>query len=164
MPFLAAGKKHRKLISTTAAPSIRSTGGSGMHSKRRNALPGFGLTLGYTVTYLSLIALIPLATLPLKAAGMGWLSFWSAVTSPRVIAAFELSVGASFAGAAFDAVIGVLVAWTLVRYRLPGKDVIESVVDLPFALPTSVAGIALTSIYSENGWLGRLAAPLGVRI
>lgn len=147
-----------------AANSIRFTGVETMLSRRRNVLPGFALTLGYTVAYLSLIALIPLATLPLKAAGMGWLRFWSTVTAPRVIAAFELSVGASLAAAAFDAVVGVIVAWTLVRYQLPGKDVIESIVDLPFALPTSVAGIALTAIYSENGWLGGLVKPLGIRI
>jgi len=135
-----------------------------MLSKRRNVLPGFGLTLGYTIAYLSLIALIPLAMLPLKTAGMGWQSFWTTVTSPRVLAAFELSIGASCAGATIDAVFGVIVAWTLVRYRLPGKDIIDSIVDLPFALPTSVAGIALTAIYAENGWIGRLAAPLGIRI
>jgi len=135
-----------------------------MPSKRRNVLPGFGLTLGYTIAYLSLIALIPLATLPLKAAGMGWRSFWTTVASPRVVAAFELSIGASFSGAAIDAIFGVIVAWTLVRYSMPGKGLIDSMVDLPFALPTSVAGIALTSIYSQNGWIGRLAAPLGIRI
>jgi sulfate/thiosulfate transport system permease protein len=135
-----------------------------MLSKRRTVLPGFGLTLGYTIAYLSLIALIPLATLPLKVTGMGWRSFWTTVASPRVLAAFELSIGASFAGAAIDTVFGVIVAWTLVRYRLPWKDIIDSIVDLPFALPTSVAGIALTAIYAENGWIGRLAAPLGIRI
>jgi sulfate/thiosulfate transport system permease protein len=135
-----------------------------MHIKRRNALPGFGLTLGYTIGYLSLIALIPLATLPLKAAGMGWARFCTTIASPRVLAAFELSIGASFVGALIDAIFGVIVAWTLVRYTLPGKDIIDSIVDLPFALPTSVAGIALTAIYSENGWIGRLAVPLGIRI
>jgi len=135
-----------------------------MVGKRRNVLPGFGLTLGYTIAYLSLIALVPLSTLPLKAAGMGWRSFWTTVSSPRVLAAFELSLGASFASAVIDAVFGVVVAWTLVRYRLPGQDIIDSMVDLPFALPTSVAGIALTAIYSENGWIGHLAAPLGIRI
>jgi sulfate/thiosulfate transport system permease protein len=135
-----------------------------MVSRRRNVLPGLGLTLGYTIAYLSLIALIPLATLPLKAAGMGWPSFWTTVTAPRVLAAFRLSIGASFAGALIDAVFGVMVAWTLVRYRTPGKDIIDSLVDLPFALPTSVAGITLTAIYSQNGWIGRLAAPLGIRI
>jgi sulfate/thiosulfate transport system permease protein len=135
-----------------------------MPRRHRNVLPVFGLTLGYTVTYLSLIALIPLSTLPLKAAGMRWRSFWVTVTSPRVLAAFELSISASFAGAAVDMVFGVIAAWTLVRYRLPGKDIIDSMVDLPFALPTSVAGIALTTIYSQGGWIGRLAAPLGIRI
>jgi sulfate/thiosulfate transport system permease protein len=135
-----------------------------MHSKRRNVLPGFGLTLGYSITYLSLIALIPLATLPLKVAGMGWTRFYTTVFSSRVLAAFELSIGASFAGAMIDGVFGVMVAWMLVRYSLPGKGILDSIVDLPFALPTSVAGIALTAIYSENGWIGRLAAPLGIRI
>jgi sulfate transport system permease protein len=135
-----------------------------MYGKRRNALPGFGLTLGYTLAYLSLIALIPLATLPLKVAGMRWAQFWTTVLSSRVLAAFELSIGASFTGATIDAIFGVMVAWTLVRYSLPGKDLLDSIVDLPFALPTSVAGIALTTIYSENGWIGRLAAPLGIRI
>jgi sulfate transport system permease protein len=95
---------------------------------------------------------------------MGWESFWTTIAAPRVVAAFELSIGASFAGAAIDAVFGVMVAWTLVRYRLPAKDAIDAIVDLPFALPTSVAGIALTTIYSEHGWIGRLAAPLGIRI
>ena len=135
-----------------------------MQSKRRNVLPGFGLTLGYTIMYLSLIALIPLATLPLKVAGMGWAQFWATIYSSRVLAAFELSIWASFAGAIIDTAFGVLIAWTLVRYRLPGKDILDSIVDLPFALPTSVAGIALTSIYSANGWIGCLAAPLGIRI
>jgi sulfate transport system permease protein len=135
-----------------------------MGRKRQTALPGFGLTLGYTVAYLGLIALIPLATLPLKAAGMGWERFWTTVVSARVVAAFELSIGASFGAAAIDLVFGVLVAWTLVRYQMPGRDLLDSLVDLPFALPTSVAGIALTAIYAQNGWIGRLAAPLGVRI
>jgi sulfate/thiosulfate transport system permease protein len=135
-----------------------------MHSKRHNVLPGFGLTLGYSVAYLSLIVLIPLSMLPLKVAGMGWARLWTTLASPRVLAAFELSIGASFAGAAINTVFGLMVAWTLVRYRLPGKDIIDSIVDLPFALPTSVAGIALTAIYSENGWIGRLATPLGIRI
>ena len=121
-----------------------------MRGKRQNALPGFGLTLGYTIAYLSLIALIPLATLPLKAAGMGWGRFWTTVASPRVLAAFELSIGASIGGASIDAVFGVMVAWTLVRYRLPAKDLIDSMVDLPFALPTSVAGLALTAIAAER--------------
>ena len=135
-----------------------------MRIKQPNALPGFGLTLGYSIAYLSLIALIPLATLPLKAAGMGWARFWTTIASPRVLAAFELSIGASFAAALIDTLFGVLVAWTLIRYSLPGKDILDSIVDLPFALPTSVAGIALTAIYSEKGWIGRLALPLGIRI
>jgi sulfate transport system permease protein len=135
-----------------------------MTGKRRNAIPGFDLTLGYTIAYLSLIALIPLAMLPVKVAGMGWLRFWTTVASPRVIAAFELSIGAALVGAAIDTVFGVMVAWSLIRFQLPGKDIIDSIIDLPFALPTSVAGIALTAIYAQNGWIGRLAAPLGIRI
>src|SRR5690348_8326324 len=135
-----------------------------MREQRRNVIPGFELTLGYTIAYLSLIALIPLATLPLKLAGMGWLRFWTTVSSPRVLAAFELSIGAALLGGLIDLVFGAMVAWSLVRYRLPAKGVIDSIVDLPFALPTSVAGIALTAIYSQNGWIGRLAAPLVIRI
>jgi sulfate/thiosulfate transport system permease protein len=132
--------------------------------RRRNVIPGLGLTLGYTVAYLSLLVLIPLAMLPLEAAGMGWARFWAAIVSPRVLAAFELSLGAAFAGALIDALFGVMVAWSLVRYHLPFTDLIDSLVDLPFALPTSVAGIALTEIYSPTGWIGRIAAPLGIRI
>src|SRR5207244_9767403 len=151
MRCLADGRRRKKHISTMAALLTRFTSGSGVSAKPRNAIPGFGLTLGYTIAYLSLIALIPLATLPLKAAGMGWERFWTTVMSPRVVAAFEMSIGGSLAGAGIDAVFGVMVAWSLVRYRLPGKDIMDSLVDLPFALPTSVAGIALTGIYSQNG-------------
>ena len=126
-----------------------------------NVLPGFGLTMGYTIVYLSLIALIPLSTLVLKTAGMGWARFWHVVASPRVVAAYELSFGTSLAGALINAVFGMLVAWTLVRYRFPGRSIVDALVDLPFALPTAVAGIALTAVYSANGWIGRLLAPAG---
>jgi sulfate/thiosulfate transport system permease protein len=132
--------------------------------KRRNVVPGMGLTLGYTVAYLSLLVLIPLAMLPLKVAGMGWTRLCDAIVSPRLLAAFELSFGAALVGALVDTLFGVMVAWSLVRYQLPFRDIIDSLVDLPFALPTAVAGIALTAIYSQNGWIGRLAAPLGIRI
>jgi sulfate transport system permease protein len=127
-------------------------------------IPGFGLTMGYTIAYLSLIALIPLSTILLKTAGMGWHRFWFVITSPRVVAAYQLSIGTSIVAAIINCIFGFLVAWTLVRYRFPTKGIIDSLVDLPFALPTSVAGITLTAIYSEHGWIGRLLAPLGVKI
>jgi sulfate/thiosulfate transport system permease protein len=129
-----------------------------------NVLPGFDLTMGYTIVYLSLIALIPLSTLILKTAGMGWVRFWHVVASPRVVAAYELSIGASLTGALINSIFGILVAWTLVRYRFFGRSIVDALVDLPFALPTSVAGITLTAVYSANGWLGRLLAPAGIKV
>jgi sulfate/thiosulfate transport system permease protein len=120
--------------------------------------------MGYTVAYLGLIALIPLSTIFLKTAGMGWHAFWPVIASARVMAAYRLSIGASIAGAAINSVFGLVVAWTLVRYRFPLSGVIDSLVDLPFALPTSVAGITLTAIYSEHGWIGRLLAPAGIKV
>jgi sulfate transport system permease protein len=133
-------------------------------SRGPNILPGFSLTMGYTVVYLSLIALIPLSTLVLKTTGMGWERFWQVVASPRVIATYRLSIGASLAGALLNSVFGMLVAWTLVRYRFFGRAIVDALVDLPFALPTSVAGITLTAIYSTNGWIGRLLAPAGIKV
>lgn len=132
--------------------------------KQPRVMPGFGLTMGYTVTYLSLIALIPLSTIFLKTAGMGWAQFWMAVASPRVLAAYRMSIGASLAGAILNIGFGLAVAWSLVRYEFPAKGALDALVDIPFALPTSVAGITLTAIYSTNGWIGRLLAPLGVRV
>lgn len=132
--------------------------------KQPRVIPGFGLTMGYTVTYLSLIALIPLSTIFLKTAGMGWAQFWMAVASPRVLAAYRMSIGASLAGAILNIGFGLAVAWSLVRYEFPAKGALDALVDIPFALPTSVAGITLTAIYSTNGWIGRLLAPLGVRV
>src|SRR6266545_4202492 len=123
--------------------------------KHRRVLPGFGLTLGFTLLYLSLIVLIPLSTLALKTASMGWGPFWATVTSPRVLASYRLTFGASLVAAAINAVFGLVVAWALVRYRFPGQRLVDALVDLPFALPTAVAGIALTSLYAPNGWLGR---------
>jgi len=120
--------------------------------------------MGYTIVYLSLIALIPLSTIFLKTAGMGWHRFWTVIVSPRVVAAYELSIGASLAGAIINSIFGFMVAWTLVRYRFPAKSIVDSLVDLPFALPTSVAGITLTAIYAENGWIGRLLKPLGMKV
>jgi sulfate transport system permease protein len=131
---------------------------------RPSVIPGYGLTLGYVVAYLSLIVLIPLAGLLLRPVSLGWQGFWNEVTSPRVLAALELSFGASFAAALVNAVFGSIVAWVLVRYRFPGRRLVDAMVDLPFALPTAVAGIALTALYAPNGWIGGLLAPLGIKV
>jgi len=127
-------------------------------------IPGFGLTMGFTLSYLSLIVLIPLSTLFIKTASLSAAQFWTIISSPRVLAAFELSLSASFAGAAINGVFGLVVAWTLVRYEFPGKQLIDALVDLPFALPTSVAGITLTTLYAENGWLGSWLVPFGLKV
>jgi sulfate/thiosulfate transport system permease protein len=132
--------------------------------KQKSVLPGFGLTLGFTLTYLALIVLIPLAGLFVKTASLSWGEFVSAVLSPRVLAAYRLSFGAALIGAAVNAVFGLIVAWVLVRYRFPGKRVIDALVDLPFALPTAVAGITLTALFSKHGWIGSLLEPLGVKV
>ncbi len=118
-------------------------------------LPGFGLTLGYTLLYLSLIVLLPLSALFFKTSTMTWEQFWNTVASPRVVASYKLTFSASLAGALINAVFGFIVAWTLVRYAFPGKRIIDALVDLPFALPTAVSGIALTAIYADNGWIGQ---------
>lgn len=131
--------------------------------KTRSVLPGFGLTLGYTLLYLSLIVLIPLASLFAKSATMGWASFWETVTSPRVVASYKLTFGMAFAAALVNSVFGFITAWVLVRYTFPGKRVVDAMVDLPFALPTAVSGIALTAIYSKNGWIGQYLEPLGIK-
>lgn len=135
-----------------------------MFLKKESVLPGFGLAAGYTVLYLSLIVLIPLSAMVLKAAGMTWADFWRTVTEPRVVAAYKLSLGASFIAAAVNAVFGLLVAWVLVRYSFPGKRIVDALIDLPFALPTAVAGIALTTLYAPNGWLGRLFAAADIKV
>lgn len=132
--------------------------------KSHSVLPGFGLTLGYTLTYLSLIVLIPLAALFLKSASLPWERFWQAVTEPRVLASYRLTFGASLVAATVNAVLGFIVAWTLVRYRFPGRKFIDAIVDLPFALPTAVSGIALTAIFTRNGWLGQYLEPLGIKV
>jgi len=136
----------------------------GRQHKRRNILPGFGLTMGYSVVYLSLVVLIPLSTVFVFAARMEAGEFWATITSPRVLASYRLSFGASFFAAVINAVFGLLVAWVLVRYRFPGRRIVDAMVDLPFALPTAVAGIALTTIYVPDGWVGRLLGPSGIRI
>lgn len=132
-------------------------------ARRERVLPGFGLALGFTLLYLSLIVLIPLATLFWKASTLTWAQFWGLVSSDRALAAFRLSFGAALAGALINALFGLLVAWVLVRYRFPGRGLIDGLVDLPFALPTAVGGIALTTIYAENGWIGRLLAAIGIK-
>jgi len=131
---------------------------------RRRVLPGFGLTLGFTLLYLSLIVLVPLSMLALRTAAMGWGPFWATVTSPRVLASYRLTFGASLAAAALNGVFGLIVAWVLARYRFPGQKIVDALVDLPFALPTAVAGIALTSLYSPSGWLGRPLEALGLKV
>lgn len=135
-----------------------------MNKRSHTVIPGFSMTLGYTMLYLSLIILIPLSTIFLKASGMGWEQFREAVTAPRVIASCKLSFGTALAAAALNTFFGLLVAWVLVRYRFPMRRVIDGLVDLPFALPTSVAGIVLTSLYAENGWIGRYFEMIGVKI
>jgi sulfate transport system permease protein len=136
----------------------------GLALKRPSAIPGFGLALGFTLTYLGLIVLIPLGGLVLKTATLGLWGFWDIVTAPRTLAALRLSFVTSFVAASINAVFGVIIAWVLVRYRFPGRRLLDAFVDLPFALPTAVAGIALTALYAPNGWIGQLLAPLGVKV
>ena len=132
--------------------------------RRNSVLPGFNLALGYTVLYLGLIVLVPLSAAFLKTASLSWPAFWDTVTTPRVLAAYRLTFGASLIAAIINAVFGFIVAWVLVRYRFPGKRLIDALVDLPFALPTAVAGISLTAVYASNGWIGRYLEPLGVKV
>ena len=137
---------------------------TGFLSLRRRVLPGFPLAMGYTVAYLSLIVLIPLSAVFFKSATLGAEQFWAVVTAPRVLASFKLSFGASLIAASINAVFGLMLAWCLVRYRFPGKRLVDALVDLPFALPTAVAGIALTAIYAPNGWIGSLLVPYGIKV
>ncbi len=132
--------------------------------RKPSALPGFGLTLGITLAYLSLVVLIPLAATFAKTATLDWAQFVRAVTSPRVLASYRLTFGAALGGALINAVFGFLVAWVLVRYTFPMKRIVDAIVDLPFALPTSVAGISLAAVYAGNGWIGQYLAPLGVKV
>jgi sulfate transport system permease protein len=132
--------------------------------KHASILPGFGLSLGFAVAYLGLVVLIPLAAIFLKSVGLGWSGFWAAVTAPRVLASYRLSLGASFAAAVVSAVFGLVVAWVLVRYRFPGSRLVDALIDLPFALPTAVAGIALTTLYGPHGWIGTRLAALGIKV
>jgi len=127
-------------------------------------LPGFNLTLGYTLLYLSLIVLIPLSALVLKTFTLTWDQFWAAISSARVLASYRLTFGASFIAALVNVVFGVLVAWVLVRYTFPGKKIVDALVDLPFALPTAVAGISLTALLAGNGWIGQYLEPMGIKL
>lgn len=126
-------------------------------------LPGFGLAMGITLTYLSLLVLLPISAAFLKASALGWDGFWQVATEPRALAAYRLSFGASFLAALVNAAAGLLIAWVLVRYRFPGRRLLDALVDLPFALPTAVAGITLTAVLAPNGWIGQWLAPWGIR-
>jgi sulfate transport system permease protein len=130
--------------------------------KTHNPLPGFGLTLGFTLFYLSVIVLIPIAALCIKVFGLSWHEFWDLATNARAMAAYKLSLGASFIAALANAIFGSLIAWVLVRYRFPGRRFVDGLIDFPFALPTAVAGLTLANLFSENGWLGRYLVPHGI--
>ncbi|MFM7200360.1 MAG: sulfate ABC transporter permease subunit CysT [Myxococcota bacterium] len=132
-------------------------------TRRFSALPGFGLSLGITVVYMSLLVLLPLGVMTLRTLNLEWETFWNVVSSPRAVASYQLSLGAALAGASVNAVFGLLVAWVLVRYRFPGKRWLDAMVDLPFAMPTAVSGIALTALYSKQGWIGSQLEPLGIK-
>lgn len=133
-------------------------------AKRHSVLPGFGLALGFTLLYVSLVVLIPLSTLFWKSASLGFSGFWQAVTAPRVVASYKLTLGASLAAALLNGFFGFVVTWVLVRYRFPGRRLMDALVDFPFALPTAVAGIALTSLYAPNGWLGAPLEKAGIKV
>lgn len=143
------------------APASRAPRGP---KQRFTVLPGFGLSLGFTLFYLTLIVLVPLSATFLKTFTMTWDAFWTAITAPRVVASLQLSFGASLVAAIVNTVFGLVVAWVLVRYRFFGKRLIDALVDLPFALPTAVAGIALTALFAGNGWIGRYLEPLGIKV
>jgi len=135
-----------------------------MNTSVRRILPGFNLSLGYTLIYLSLIVLVPLAAAFIKTSTLTLEQFWAVTTSPRVLASYRLTFGASLIAASINAVFGLLIAWVLTRYEFPGRRLLDALVDLPFALPTAVAGIALTTLYAPNGWMGRLLEPLGIKV
>ncbi|MFO1113703.1 MAG: sulfate ABC transporter permease subunit CysT [Rhodospirillales bacterium] len=150
-------------MSTAAIITAKRTTSRGS-LRKETILPGFGLTLGFTLLYLSLVVLLPLAALIVKASGMGLNGFVEAAFTPRALAAYRLSFGTALVAAGVVSVLGVIIAWVLVRYQFPGKRLLDACVDLPFALPTAVAGIALAAIYADNGWLGKPLAELGLRI
>lgn len=131
---------------------------------QRKVLPGFGLTMGYSVLYLSLVVLLPLSALLFNSTGLNWSKFWDVATDPRVLASYRVSLGTSAAAALVDGFLGLLLAWVLVRYDFPGKRIFDALIDLPFALPTAVAGVSLTALYAQNGWIGSLLEPLGIKV
>ncbi|AIQ44799.1 sulfate transporter [Paenibacillus sp. FSL R7-0273] len=131
---------------------------------RRKVLPGFGITMGYSVLYLSLVVLLPLSALLFNSTGLSWAKFWDIATDPRVLASYRVSIGTAAAAALANAFFGLLMAWVLVRYEFPGKRIFDALIDLPFALPTAVAGVSLTALYSQNGWIGSLFEPYGFKI
>jgi sulfate/thiosulfate transport system permease protein len=143
----------------TTAPAT-----AGWRFKTPSVIPGFGLTLGFSLAYLTLIILIPLSGLVWRSAALGWADFWAIAMDRRTLQALKISFGTSLIAAAINVVFGTLVAWVLVRYKFPGRRVVDAMVDLPFALPTAVAGIALTTLYAPNGWIGSLLAPLGIKV
>ena len=132
--------------------------------KRLRVLPGFGPTMGFTLFYLSLLVLIPISAVFIKSTGHGFGAFWAAATAPRVVASYQLSFGASLLAASINLLFGLILAWCIVRYEFPGKKLVDALIDLPFALPTAVAGIALTALYAGNGWLGKLLEPIGIKV
>lgn len=132
--------------------------------KPRSVIPGFGLSLGFTLTYMSLLVFLPLSTLFIMSSRLSAAEFWGILTHERTLAAYGLSLGGALAAAVVNTVFGVVLAWVLVRYEFPGRKIIDALIDLPFALPTAVAGIALTAVYAKNGWIGRFLDPLGVKI
>ncbi len=137
---------------------------SQVKSIQRKVIPGFGLTMGFSVFYLSVVVLIPLAALLFNSTGLTWEKFWQVATDPRVLASYRVSFTTSAVAALLDAVLGLLLAWVLVRYKFPGKALFDALIDLPFALPTAVAGVSLTALYSQNGWMGSFLEPLGIKV
>ncbi len=137
---------------------------AGWRFRKPSVIPGFGLTLGFSLAYLTLIILIPLSGLAWRSAALGWADFWAIATDPRTVNSLKISFGTALIAAIVNVIFGTIVAWVLVRYRFPGRRIIDAVVDLPFALPTAVAGIALAAIYAPNGWVGQLLAPLGIKV
>ena len=149
--------------SAAAQSALLTSAQAGRRAPKR-VLPGFGLTLGYTLFYLSIIVLIPLSALIFKTFTLTWDQFWAAISSPRVVASYQLTFGASFFAALVNLVFGLLIAWVLVRYKFPGKKIVDALVDLPFALPTAVAGISLTALLAGNGWIGQILEPMGIQL
>lgn len=137
---------------------------SQVRTVQRKVIPGFGLTMGFSVFYLSVVVLIPLAALLFNSTGLTWDKFWQVATDPRVLASYRISFTTAAVAALLDTVLGLLLAWVLVRYNFPGKALFDALIDLPFALPTAVAGVSLTALYSQNGWIGSLLEPLGIKV